>query len=142
MQFKTIDTTMPGLRTVEAEVEYYNQYTDEKLKLKIHELGATMYGTTATDEEIKLALEMLEELLCDPHFAHTGQRNDNAVNLCIAAHVLGYDEKELIDQLEDKVYLSDVDVYYFDEHVDRVLDYVDSWGPKDNMGKAINYAIN
>ena len=142
MQFKTIDTTMPGTRTVEAEVEYYNQETDEKLKLEIHELGATLYGTTATDDEIETALVMLEELVCDPDFAHTGRRNHDAVNLCIAVHVLGYDERELIDQLEDKVYLSDADEYLFDEHVDRVLDYVDSWGPKDNMGKAIGYAIN
>ena len=47
--------------------------------------------TGATEAEVERAIELLEETMNDPTFADDHCRNEDAVNACIALHVLGYD---------------------------------------------------
>lgn len=102
--------------------------------------------TGATEDEVERAIELLEETMDDPTFADDGCRNEDAVNICIALHVLGYDAVAWLDGFWDR-YGKQGDTFFdsdwdkFEEHYNRVSKYLSKWGPKENEGNALNYTI-
>ena len=94
------------------------------------------------DEE--RAIKILTQRLNDAKFADDGNRNDNAVNCCIALHVLGYDACAWFEtwceaQPIDKFFKSDLDLFM--EHVERVAPYLEGWGPRGNEALAFGYLV-
>lgn len=100
----------------------------------------------ADKENVENALRLLSNVLNERSlFANTGNRNYGAVNGCIALHVLGYDPVAwfngfFVDPEINKLFHS-IDMDLFMEHVERVDDYLDRWGPKGLEYKALDYAL-
>lgn len=94
----------------------------------------------------KDALDLLEFVLTQGRwFAGDGNRNDNAVNSCIALHVLGYEPEEWFENLFDEPDISKMfysyDIELFMEHVARVAPYLGTWGPPGREDRALYYKI-
>lgn len=105
------------------------------------------YVPTNADAEIhSRAFNLLVSTMNDVSFADDGHRNNDAVNGCIALHVMGYDAaswfynfcKEQSENLP-RWFPSDLD--NFMEHVERVAPYLSSWGPSGKESLALNYII-
>jgi len=106
--------------------------------------AAYVNGVKSAAWEKAEALETLRRELCkDKQFAAAGNRNDQAVNTCIALHVLGYDPEEWFENFfereKDRFYSSDIESFM--EHVKRVCDYLYTWGPVGDEGDALRYCI-
>ena len=89
-------------------------------------------------EEI-LTTELESNLLTFPGF-----RNDQAVNLCIALHVLGVQDEEqwlssFLNKYNDAFIISDI--IEFNQHVHRVSLYLNDWGPKGREYNALGFLI-
>lgn len=99
--------------------------------------------TGASNEEIEDALGLLKATMHDPSFIDDGCRNEDAVNGCIALHVLGYDPVVWFDNFFDDPQFDffDSDIQKFEEHVERVAPYCPAWGPKGEEGRALVYSI-
>jgi hypothetical protein len=105
------------------------------------------YGTTiqtdATKGLIEKAINLLADTMDDVTFADDGYRNDDAVNCCIALHVLGYDAESWLENwCADNMagfYQSDLDEFM--DHVERVAPYLSKWGPAGHESRALNYII-
>lgn len=115
------------------------------------EIDLDLYGkkipVTATEEEAAEALELFKDTLDDITFAADHHRNEDAVNGCIALHVLGYDAIAWFDNFceeqkkdWDQWYIADLNKFL--EHVDRVGAYLDSWGPEGREADALLYALH
>lgn len=98
-------------------------------------------GTSASDSQINMALGMIAAMCKDPRLGQTGRRNDDAVDLCIAVHVLGYDAEEWIPEMLANHRIDPFDYTEFLGHVERVTEYLDSWGPVGNEGDALDKRI-
>lgn len=103
--------------------------------------GATSASETAQD----LALTLVKTTMDDPDFADDGCRNNGAVNLSIGLHVLGCKspEKWLRDFFEahgNQFRTIDMDLMI--EHMQRVGDYLWTWGPVGDEGAAFRYMLN
>ena len=91
------------------------------------------------------AITLLQSTMFDDTFADDGCRNDDAVNACIALHVLGYDPKVWFENFFDannqdsKFFETDIDKFM--DHVERVCDYVDVWGPVGSESDALTFAL-
>ena len=105
---------------------------------------------TITPEEEQRALALLQVTMDDYTFADDGYRNEDAVNSCIALHVLGFDPAEWFENFFDqengdqkysdkKFFGSDVEKFM--EHVERVCKYLLRWGPDGSEGNALKYSI-
>jgi len=137
----TISTveTNPGTHHVFAEFDTY-WHTGG-----LYVASGIMRDTTASRDDIVDAIEMLDKLLDDRALGSDGRRNDDAVNLCIALHVLGVSTpfrwcQHVIKY--HKVMVSSISKWMaFAEHIIRVEKYLDSWGPADNMGRAMMFVI-
>lgn len=106
--------------------------------------AAYVEGVESKTWEKDKALEILRRELCKGKlFAAAGCRNDQAVNTCIALHVLGYDPEEWFENFfereKDRFYSSDIESFM--EHVERVCDYLYTWGPTGDEGYALRYRI-
>lgn len=99
--------------------------------------------TTATEDQVVEALRMADELWMDKDLGSYGRRNDDAVNLCIALHVLGIEDMEAwFNEAYDKhAGSSNNNWYEFMEHVNRVSRYLCAWGPDNDMGRALEKQI-
>ena len=119
--------------------------TTSRMMLDLDKYGDRDSRCTREEDEVS-AIEMLEDVLNEGSmFANAGNRNYGAVNGCIALHVLGYKPDEWFERMfkDDKV---SKQFYYhsitlFMDHVKRVADYVDAWGPAGNEGMALYYAL-
>lgn len=116
------------------------------------------YGTgitvDSTLEERKKAYDLLREEMNDETFIDDHYRNHNAVNCCIALHVLGYEPYEWFENffsdssIHDKFF--DCDIDKFAEHIARVCgvgnlydtNYLHRWGPKGDEGAALGYVLD
>lgn len=92
------------------------------------------------------AIDLLKCTMFDDTFADDGCRNEDAVNACIALHVLGFDPEVWFENFfdannQDKKFF-ETDISKFMEHVERVNHYVGKWGPVGNESAALDYAIN
>jgi hypothetical protein len=103
--------------------------------------------TDASLDELDKAYDLLKKTMGNSTFANDGNRNNSAVNGCIALHVMGYDavawfnafcEDQKINHLK-RWYLVDLDLFM--EHVERVGKYLSKWGPEGNEGAALNYTV-
>ena len=114
------------------------------------EIDTDKYGERfpvgASEHDMRIAATELENLLNQGgQFIADHHRNHDAVNGCIALHVLGYDpepwfEKFFEDPNVGRLFRSR-DVVRFLEHVERVSGYVGSWGPKGNESLALEYMV-
>jgi len=116
----------------------------QSFKIEVDDYGKPI-PTNANEEEIKRAIDLLEETLCDCSFADDGHRNNDAVNSCIALHVLGHDPIVWFENFFDfnnkdhKFFNRDISLFM--EHVQRVNGYLDQWGPEDNEGRALKFVL-
>lgn len=97
-----------------------------------------------SDEDYERAFGMLSSVLNGGIlFANTGHRNDDAVNSCIALHVLGFSPVKWFTNFFNDVgeLFYPVSIDLFMEHVRRVCDYVDRWGPEGKEFWALDYAL-
>jgi hypothetical protein len=116
------------------------------------------YGTAANvgsniEEKLK-AYNLLNETMYDQTFIDDNYRNDDAVNSCIALHVLGFDPVEWFGNFFDDEKIGNrflsIDINLFMEHVHRICgygsqwntNYLLRWGPVGNEGAALGYAID
>lgn len=99
--------------------------------------------TNADQTEIDEALNILIDTIGDSTFTKAHRRNNAAVNSCIALHVLGYYPKNWFEEFFCKYekQFSRMDVIYYMDHVRRVCDYLESWGPAGNEVDAFDYCI-
>lgn len=92
----------------------------------------------------KEAYDLLRKTMDDRTFIDDGHRNDDAVNGCIALHVMGYDPQTWFTNFftdhEDRFWNCDIEK--FEDHVERVCKYIDAWGPEGHEGQALLYALN
>lgn len=94
--------------------------------------------------DIQRAKDMLKKELSSPVFTEPGTRNNSAVNICIALHVLGVHDPELwlINFFRQYDHLFNYeDFNELLNHAERVCDYVDNWGPVNLEYKALDYSL-
>lgn len=117
---------------------------------EVFEIDLDSYGkpipTGATDDQMSEAYKLLRDTMTDANFANDGFRNEDAVNGCIALHVMGYDAVAWFDtfceeqkQVYDRWF--ETDLNKFMEHVERVGKYLSKWGPEGSEGNALDYSI-
>lgn len=104
-----------------------------------------VYSVGASAENYQEALDLLTETL-DETFASDGHRNDDAVNTCIALHVMGYDAESWLEEFckeQDKPdgKWKPGDLQLFMDHVYRVVPYLNEWGRPGSEGNALLFAI-
>ena len=137
-----VDTFTVNLKYDEEDNTYYvtGNFSDgNEINLGHPEL---FNWTTATEKEVMEAVRLLDQLWMDKDLGKPGRRNDDAVNLCIALHVLGcLDTLAWIDLMKDKHVIHWLDMAKFYSHILRVEPYTLKWGPEDHMGLALDYTI-
>ena len=97
-----------------------------------------------SDQDLDAAFILLHKTMDDESFIADGCRNEDAVNSCIALHVLGYDPVKWFDRFFkdnriNEFWFSDIEA--FKDHLDRVVPYLEGWGPEGNEGAALGYSI-
>lgn len=95
------------------------------------------------DEDWKLAKSIFDDYAGDDGAFEAGRRNDDAVDLCIALHVLG--ERDVIGTIKDAMRdggADQEDRILAMDHVRRVAPYLDGWGPEGSEYRALLYTIN
>lgn len=113
-------------------------------EIDINDYG-TPIPTDATQEIWDKAITLLQSTMFDDTFADDGCRNDDAVNACIALHVLGFDPEVWFENFFDannkdgKFFQTDVNKFM--EHVERVNHYVGTWGPAGAESDALAFAL-
>lgn len=99
--------------------------------------------TSAPSDECVEAMKILDNLWMDKDLGKPGRRNKDAVNLCVALHVLGCREPIVwLAQLKDYHVISNADLWALSKHVDRVSPYLIRWGKEDDMGTALYYILD
>lgn len=117
----------------------------QNIELDLDEYGKRKEGPY--DRWHDKAYQLLHATLNDTTFMDDGCRNDDAVNSLIALHVLGYNAEDWMEN-----FLSDMrarpslfhvcDINKFEDHVERVLPYLEKWGPENNRYHAMLYKID
>lgn len=100
--------------------------------------------SAGVDQEDKLtALGILKQEMDTPRFAASGYRNNQAVNCGIALHVLGYDPETWFENFFEEFgsMFEPLDISAFEEHLDRICPYLDSWGPAGSEEYAFAYTL-
>lgn len=116
------------LKDVSFKISDYGKFTD----------------TNASVAAQGMALSLLMSTMDDPDFADDGCRNNGAVNLSIALHVLGCESpekwlREFFKAHEEQFHIVDMDLMI--EHMQRVGDYLCKWGPVGDEAAAIKYMM-
>lgn len=124
-----------------------------KVQFEIDDYGSKIPCESNVVEK-KIAYDLLRKTMDDPTFIDDNHRNDDAVNSCIALHVLGFDPVEWFGNFfdDEKIgsrFLS-IDVDLFMEHVHRICgygsqwdtNYLLRWGPNGDEGAALGYALD
>jgi hypothetical protein len=110
-------------------------------KLESLSMDCEFKGTSANSAEQSEAFNILQDLMADAEFGNEGRRNNDAVNFSIALHVLGYDPQEWFENLNDTVDFTPEDYFGMREHLQRIADYLEAWGPAEDKGAALKKAI-
>lgn len=124
---------------------YCGTFKPTKIEINVDEYGESV-PTSINEETQQKAIDLLKDTMFDRTFADDGCRNEDAVNACIALHVLGFDPEVWFENFFDvnnkdgKFF--NTDIIKFMEHVERVNHYVGKWGPEGNEDAALDYAIN
>lgn len=125
--------------------------TRSKFEIEIDDYGVR-YARHLDPQDYKRAFDLLHDTMDDWSFIDDGCRNEDAINSCIALHVLGYHPAEWFENFFDRENQDskffDVDIEKFMDHVDRVCgegeydtDYLFRWGPVGHEARALGYAI-
>lgn len=96
----------------------------------------------AIESDKQKAEEMLADLVGDPNFMSAGRRNDDAVNLCIALHIIGHDPLDWFERYAQSIGMEIGLMLKALEHIARVVPYLSKWGPKGDEGRALDYKID
>ena len=82
------------------------------------------------------------DMLGDCEFGTPGNRNNHAVNLCCLLHVAGVtDIIDWFDKLDDIINLSARDYRKMQEHIERVIPYLEKWGPEGKEEQALCFMV-
>ena len=105
-----------------------------------------VHAVDVSPEYRKKAYDLLHATLNEVTFADDGHRNNDAVNSLIALHVLGYNAGEwmenfLIDMEGRPNLFYSIDISEFENHIMRVLPYLEKWGPEGNEARALQFAL-
>lgn len=128
------------------------------MKLTKFEIDLDDYGTntcgTKNPVKRKQAYDLLRDTMNDETFIDDHCRNEDAVNSCIALHVMGYYPPEWFEnflEYNDEKFF-DCDIEKFLDHVYRVCghgkehrfdpNYLLRWGPEGHEENALNYTID
>lgn len=134
------------------EVEFGTQ-NKGKVLFDVNDYG-TNFEVGSSPVELKRAYDLLRETMNDETFIDDHYRNDDAVNCCIALHVLGYDPVEWFNNFFNDATIEmaffNCDIDKFKDHVDRVCgngnlydtNYLHHWGPKGDEGAALGYVLD
>ena len=132
------------------EVEFGTRDYD-KVLFDVDDYGVTITVGSSVENK-KNAYDILRSTMNDKTFIDDGCRNDDAVNSCIALHVLGFDPVEWFGNFFDdkkigSKFLS-IDIELFMEHVNRICgvtspyqNYLYRWGPEGSEDSALAYLI-
>lgn len=124
-----------------------------KVLFEVDDYGVNL-KVGSSPEEFKRAYDLLRETMNDETFIDDGYRNDDAVNSCIALHVLGHDPVEWFGNFFDDAMIKDrffdSDIYKFKNHVNRICgndylydtNYLHRWGPIGDEGAALGYVLD
>lgn len=89
-----------------------------------------------------LFLDAWKDLLEDCDFGTAGNRNNSAVNLCCLLHTAGVkDIVHWFSQLDDIIDLSAVDFSEMCDHIDRIIPYLEKWGPEGKEEQALCFMV-
>lgn len=121
---------------------HYGTKCAQSSEINLNEYGESNFNM---DENWLKGYNLLCELMNDVAFADNGHRNHDAVNGCIALHVMGYDADEWFNnwcnaQLHEESFFRR-DLFTFMDHVNRVVPYLEKWGPAGHREDALNYII-
>ena len=110
--------------------------------LSIESYAAKLHRQITTEDKDH-AVDMLRREMSTPKFAASGYRNNQAVNCCIALHVLGYNPiswfEEYFKEFGSTFEASDISAFM--EHLERVVPYLNHWGPLGSEAYAFAYSI-
>lgn len=114
------------------------------IAFELSDFGVIKKDVRATTLEKEQAEKILLKELGSNLLTAPGFRNDQAVNLCIALHVLGIHDVELwlslfLDEYSDMFHTADI--LEFNQHAYRVSLYVDDWGPKGQEYRALDFLL-
>lgn len=130
---------------MEAVIKAYLGSNPQAFKVDPDDYGIRKPRESTSLHDLGIACEMLEHVLCTGiDFAASGHRNDQAVNACIALHVMGYDPEEWLGNfLDDHGWrlASRYACFAFMNHVRRIAPYCEKWGPEKEEHEALNFAI-
>lgn len=105
------------------------KFGNELHKFKMTELRRPSVENELDEMELDSCTDLL---LTDLMYKQTGlscNRNDSAVNMSIALWCMGYSEPWLwVSQLCDMVELPPRAKRWWEEHFDRILPYLETWG--------------
>ena len=115
-----------------------------RFEIDIEDYGSSV-PTDADAATRDKAITLLQSTMFDDTFADDGCRNEDAVNACIALHVLGFDPEVWFENFfernnQDHKFF-ETDISKFMEHVERVNRYVGVWGPVGAESEALSFAL-
>ena len=132
-----------GIRLGHGEISYYmgdGVYSRHDVSLGLD--GIDAWGSSADDDDMAWAFDIVKNWMVDRSFGTSGHRNDGTVNVSIALWVLGYDPYEWWDRYFGLRKLDWYDEMEWQKHVDRIT-YDDCWpriwGPDGHEGEALMY---
>lgn len=123
-----------------------------KVLFEVDDYDIAITVGSSNGEKIR-AYNILRVTMNDPTFIGDGHRNDDAVNSCIALHVLGFDPiawfKNFFDDSSIESLFYHCDIVEFMDHVNRICgaaapyqNYLYRWGPAGDEGAALGYVID
>ena len=84
------------------------------------------------------ARKILDNMKKDQNFMKPGRRNDDTVNLLICCYILDEDPDDFV---EDHSYTTSCDLSMYEDHRDRIEDYLDTWCPEGSKEDGLDYCI-
>lgn len=135
------------MKLINTNFGYIVELEDNKVFTVIEEAFADAevenYKPSVESIYTKKAYDILNKVISCDHFMHEGYRNNQAVNLSIALHVLGYHPdiwlKKLLNHVPIEYDKQDFEI--FCDHLWRVENYLYSWGPQGQEELALDFLI-
>lgn len=93
--------------------------------------------------EVERALGLLCGILSESEFMEPGWRNDQAVNISIALHVLGFNPSKWLEIFLNKTPFgyNTNDWEIFQDHLNRIEEYLFFWGPQGLEEQAFDFCV-
>lgn len=105
------------------------------------------------DADAKRAVRIIMSICSDGKAFGAGRRNHDAVDIMCALHALGVSDDDIVEWIDEFLdRTSDFKGHYGEsyrnrrdctlEHVNRILPYLEDWGPEGREKEAMNYTIS